>query len=72
VKKDVMGGECSMCGGRRGACKVLVVKPEGERPFLRHGHRWEDNIKVCLHEVGWGGTWTGLIWLGMRTGGRLM
>jgi len=29
-----MGGECSMFGGGgRGVCKVLVVKPEGKRPF---------------------------------------
>jgi len=49
-----------------------MVKPEGKRPFLRHRHRWEDNIKMYHHKVGWGGIWTGLIWLGMRTGGRLM
>jgi hypothetical protein len=45
-----MGREYSTCGGRRGVCKVLVVKPEGKRPFLRHGHRWEDNIKMYLHK----------------------
>jgi hypothetical protein len=25
-------------------------------------HVWEDNIKIDLTEVGWGGTRTGLIW----------
>jgi hypothetical protein len=35
VKKDVMGREFSMCGGGE-VCQVLMVKPEGERPLLRH------------------------------------
>ena len=30
---------------------VLVGKPEGKRPLGRPGHRWEDNIKMDLHEV---------------------
>ena len=44
-------------------------KPEGKRPLRRRRHRWEDNIKVDLQEVG-GGAWTGLIWLRIGTGGR--
>jgi hypothetical protein len=27
-------------------------EPEGKRPFGRPTHRWEDNIKVDLQEVG--------------------
>ena len=30
-------------------------KPEGKRPLGRPGHRWEDNIKMDLQEVGCGG-----------------
>ena len=30
-------------------------KPEGKRPLGRPRHRWEDNIKMDLQEVGWGG-----------------
>jgi len=37
--------------------RVLVGKPEGERPLGRHRHRWEDNIKMVLQEVGWGLDW---------------
>ena len=38
----------------RGVHKVLVGKPEGKRPR----HRWEDNIKMDLQEVGRGcGDW---------------
>jgi hypothetical protein len=33
----------------------VVGKPEGKRPFGRPRHRWEDNIKKVLQEVGCGG-----------------
>ena len=44
-------------------------KPEGKRPLGRLRRRWQDNIKIDLQEVGWGGARTGLIWLRKRTGG---
>ena len=34
------------------AYRVLVGKPESERPLGRARHRWEDNIKVDLREIG--------------------
>ena len=36
----------------RNAYRVLVGKPEGKRPLGRPRHRWEDNIKMDLTEVG--------------------
>jgi hypothetical protein len=39
----------------RGAYRALVGKPEGRRPLGRPRRRWEDNIKMDLREVGWGG-----------------
>jgi hypothetical protein len=39
----------------RGVCRVLMGKPEGKRPLGRPRHRWKDNIKVDLQEVGCGG-----------------
>jgi hypothetical protein len=39
---------------RRGLYKVLVGKPERKRPLQRPRHRWEDNIKMDLQEVGCG------------------
>jgi hypothetical protein len=36
--------------------RVLMGKPEGKRPLLRPRHRWENNIKMDLKEVGCGGT----------------
>jgi len=32
-----------------------VGKPEGKRPLWRPRRRWEDNIKMDLQEVGFGG-----------------
>jgi len=51
-----MGRACSTYGeGRRSIYRVLVGKPEGKRPLGRTRHRWEDNIKMNLQEVGCGG-----------------
>jgi hypothetical protein len=42
-------------GERRCVFKVLVRKPEGKRPLGRLRRRWENNIKMDLQEVGYGG-----------------
>jgi len=42
-------------GDKRGTYRVLVGRSEGNRPLGRPRHRWEDNIKFDLQEVGWGG-----------------
>ena len=44
-------------GEGRGVHRVLVGKPEGKRPLGRLRHRWEDNIKMDLWEVGGSGDW---------------
>jgi len=41
-------------GKGRGVCTVLVGKPEGRRPLGRPRHKWEDNIRMDLWEVGCG------------------
>jgi hypothetical protein len=41
-------------GVERGVHRVLVGKPEGKRPLGRPRHRWEDNIKLDVQEVGGG------------------
>jgi len=63
-----MRGACSTYGERRGVYRVLVEKAERKRPLGRSRHRWEDNIKMDLQEVGWG-AWTGLISPRVGTGG---
>jgi len=40
-----------------GVHRVLVGKPEGKGPLGRPRHRWEDNIKMDLREVGGSGDW---------------
>jgi hypothetical protein len=51
-------GHVARMGEGRGVHRVLVGKPEGRRPLGRPRHRWEDNIKMDLQEVGAG--WSGL------------
>ena len=50
-----LAGHVARVGERRGVYRVLVERPEGKRPLGRPRHRWEDNIKMDLHEVGGGG-----------------
>jgi hypothetical protein len=38
-----------------GEYMVLVGKPEEKKSHGSHRHRWEDNIKMDLKEVGWEG-----------------
>ena len=48
-------GHVARMGERRGVYRVLVGKHEGKRPLGRPRRRWEDNIKMDLQEVGFGG-----------------
>jgi hypothetical protein len=54
-------GHVACMGEGRGAYRVLVGRPEGKRPLGRPRHRWDDNIKMYLRELGINGlNW---IWL---------
>ena len=44
----------SRMGEDRGVHRVLVGKPEGNRPLGRPRRRWVDNIKMDMQEVGGG------------------
>jgi len=58
-----------MYGKRRGVHRVLVRKPEGKRPLGRPRRRWEDNIKMGLPEMGYGGMdWIDLLRIGSGGG----
>jgi len=39
----------------RSLYRVLVAKPDGKRPLGKSRHRWEDDMKVDLQELGLGG-----------------
>jgi hypothetical protein len=54
-------GHVARTGEKRNAYGLLVGKPEGKRPLGRPRHRWVDNIRMDLGEVGWGDVdWIGL------------
>jgi hypothetical protein len=37
----------------RNLYRVLMGKPEGNRPYVRSRRRWEDGIRMDLRETGW-------------------
>jgi hypothetical protein len=39
-------------GEKRNVYRLLVGKPEGKRPLGRPRHRWINNIKMDLLEIG--------------------
>ena len=45
-------GHVASMGEARGTYRVLVGKPHGRRPLGRPRHRWVDNIRTDLQEVG--------------------
>ena len=47
-------GHVAHMGEKRGVYWVSVGKTEGKRPLGTPRHRWEDNIKMGLQEVGSG------------------
>jgi hypothetical protein len=42
-------------GEKRNAYRILEGKTEGKRTLGRPRHRWGNNIKMDLREIGWGG-----------------
>jgi hypothetical protein len=50
-----MGRACSTNGGEEESYRILVGKPEANRPTGKSRHRWVDNIKIYLRETGWDG-----------------
>jgi hypothetical protein len=48
-------------GEMRNMHKILVGKPEEKKPRGRPRSRWDDNIRMDLRQIGWGGVdWTHL------------
>jgi hypothetical protein len=48
-------------GEKRNAYMLLVQKPEGKRPLGKPRHKWIDNMKIDLVELGFGEfDWIGL------------
>jgi hypothetical protein len=60
--EDEIGGPCSTNGEKKNTYKLLLGKAEGKKPLGRPRHRWVDNIKRDLGEVGRGDVdWIGLV-----------
>jgi hypothetical protein len=49
-----LAGHVARMGEMRGLYSILEGKLEGKRPLGRPMHRWEENIKMNLQEVGCG------------------
>jgi hypothetical protein len=45
-------GHVARTGEKRNAYRILVEKPEGERPLGRFRRNWKDNIKTDPREIG--------------------
>jgi hypothetical protein len=65
-------GHVARMGDERKLYKVLVGKPEGNRPLGRPRRRWEDGIRMHLREISLGRRWIGFDWLKIGTGGGLL
>jgi hypothetical protein len=51
IRKNEIGGHVARMGGRRGAYRDLVRRPEGVRPLARPRRRG-NNSKLALQKVG--------------------
>jgi hypothetical protein len=55
-------GHIERVGEKRNAYRLLVGKPEGNKPLGRPRNRWVDNFRMHIVEVGWGDVgWIGLV-----------
>jgi hypothetical protein len=64
-------GHVAGMGQKRNACRILVGKPEGERPAGRPGLRGRIILKWILERKD-GVVWTGVIWIRIGTSGGLL
>jgi hypothetical protein len=54
-----LAGHLARIGEKRNAYRTRMGKPEGKRLLGRPRRRWEDNIRIDLGEIGWGG----MVWI---------
>jgi hypothetical protein len=50
-----MGETYSTYGEKIYSCRILMGKPEGQRPLGRHKRRWKEIVKLDLYEMRWHG-----------------
>jgi ferredoxin-thioredoxin reductase catalytic subunit len=52
IEKNEIGGARSTYGEKRCLCRFMMGKPEDRRAFGRPRHRWGDDIKIDMQDVG--------------------
>jgi hypothetical protein len=52
-RKMRWAGNVARMGEKIKAYKIFVAKPEGKRLLGKYMHKWEDNIRMTLREIGW-------------------
>jgi hypothetical protein len=57
--RRIWAGHVEHTGETRNWYKIVVWKPEGKTPLGRPRSRWEDNIKIYLRKIGFGGSGQG-------------
>jgi hypothetical protein len=62
-------GQVAKKGEKRNTSRLFVGKLEGKRPLGRSRHRWVDNIKMDLRQLGCAGIdLIHLVWIGTSGG----
>jgi hypothetical protein len=62
--KGRWAGHIARMGAKMNTYRILVGKPGRKGPIGRPGRMWEDNIKIDLREIGWGG----MEWINLAQG----
>jgi hypothetical protein len=52
-RRMLWAGHVARMGEKRNAYRILVGKPERNKPLGRPRRRWVYNIKIDLKEIGW-------------------
>jgi hypothetical protein len=56
-RRLIWTGHVARMRQKRNAYRISVGEPEGKRPLVRTRHRWVENIKIDLREIGWDGVY---------------
>jgi hypothetical protein len=54
IKEDEMDRVCRTHEENIKSYRVLVGKPEGNRPLGRPRRKWKNNVKIDVRGIGWG------------------
>jgi hypothetical protein len=72
TNENEVGRACVTHGRGEKRVQGFVGKICRKIPLESPRRRWEDEIKMDIREIGWGGMWNGFTWLRIGTGGGLL